>query len=290
MSIKNFFEQMKKGFRAAVYLLHAEDPYFLKESLLTVKRNIPEAERDFTFHSFDLDSPDSSAPVEHIIDTLNTAPFFGGRQVVAVENAQKLKEGGLEALSGYIENPSPDSVLFLLNIGTIKKAHRERLKGAKLIPMDIKERDLPYWLMEKARAKGITLAPGAVEYLIGTVGPDAGLLSSEVEKLTLIGKEKLERDDIAEMVKGSGDYDVFDLIDALKARDAARVFGIYRALSETQESYSMLGALNWHYGRVAGRLKNRREVFALLNEADTMVKSTGGLYPVELLLVRLLRL
>jgi DNA polymerase III delta subunit len=144
--------------------------------------------------------------------------------------------------------------------------------------------------MEKAEAKGIKLTPGAVEYLIGTVGPDAGLLSSEVEKLTLIGKQRLDKDDIAGMVKGSGDYDVFDLIDALRKKNTDSVFRIYRALSETQEPYSLLGALNWHYGRVADGLKNRGEVFALLNEADRMVKSTGGLYPVELLLVRLLRI
>jgi hypothetical protein len=59
---------------------------------------------------------------------------------------------------------------------------------------------------------------------------------------------------------------------------------------ETQEPYSILGALNWHYGKERGGTRQGENVFALLSEADLMIKSTGGAYPLEHLLVRLLRL
>jgi DNA polymerase III delta subunit len=289
MSIKNFIDEVSKGLKAPAYLLYAEDSYVLKEALLAVKHTIPEDQRDFLFSVFDMDSPESP-PVEQILDVLNTVSFFGGRKAVVMDNVQKLLKKDLTVLAGYLENPSPDSVLLLLNSGTFKKVTKDTLKGVKAIPMDIRERELPAWLSQRASSRGIKLTREAVDYLIGTIGPEAGLLASEVEKLAMSGKEKLDASDIREIVTGSGGYDVFDLINALKSKDADRVFKIYRALSDVQDPYSMLGALNWHYERVSAKWKSREKVFSILNEADIQMKSSGGAYPVEYLLAKLLRI
>jgi DNA polymerase III delta subunit len=282
MSVKAFFSELAKGLKHPAYLLYAEDAYLLTEALLEVKRTVPEAERDFLFHPFDILSPEGAPPLEQITDVLYTVPFFsGGRKVVAIEGVHK-------TLAGYIGKPSPDSVLLLLYAGSLKKTTKDKLAGAKLISLDIRERDIPFWLKEKAGKKGFTLSRDAVDYLMGTIGPDAGLLSSEVEKLAMLGKKNLTAEDISGMVRGLGDYDVFDLIRALKARDADRVFSIYSVLSTVQEPYAMLGALNWHYGK--GGVVGQEEVFALLHEADLMLKSAGKAYPMEYLLKRLLEI
>jgi|Deesub1362A_J573_1020465.scaffolds.fasta_scaffold00004_312 DNA polymerase-3 subunit delta len=288
MSIKGFFEELKKGLKAPAYLLYSGEKFLLKEALFSIKNTIPETERDFLFNVFDTED---AVPVEQIVDILYTVPFIGGRKIVVVENSQKFSDSDIKKLARYISEPSPDSVLVLLNSSNVKKSHREALKGAKLIPLEIREKELPFWIKEKASRKGLILTADAVEYLIGTVGPDAGVLSSEVEKLTLAGKKTLDADDIREIVKGSGGgYDVFDLIDALKRKNAEMVFRIYKTLSETQEPSLLLGALNWHYGRLPESWKEKTKVFALLNEADIMIKSSGGAFPLEYLLVRLLQL
>jgi DNA polymerase-3 subunit delta len=290
MSIKHFFDELGKGLKHPAYLLYSEDPYLLKEAMFAARHTVAEAERDFLFHAFDMDSPDAVPPFEQVLDVLYTVPFFaGGRKIVAVEGAQKIDAAGIKALSGYLANPSPDSALLILYAGKLKKAVKD-LKGTRPITLDIRERDLPYWVREKAAQKGLKLTQEAVDYLIGAVGTDAGLLSSEVEKLTLCGKKTLGRDDITALVRGSGDYDAFDLTDALRAGDADRVFRVYRVLSETQEPYALLGALNWHYGKTGGSEVEKARVFGLLNEADTLVKSAGKAFPMEYLLTRLLRL
>lgn len=288
MSIKKFFQELKGGLKAPAYLLYSEEPYLLKEALFSVKATIPESERDFLFHAFDMDSPEAPG-MEQVLDVLYTVPLLGGRKVVALEGFQKVADRQMKKLSGYLARPSPDALLLLLLLGSPKKAHREALKGARLIPLEIKEKDYPVWVAEQAARRGLSLTPQAVDYLVGTVGPDAGLLSSEMEKLSLLGKERLDVEDLRQMVKGVGGYDIFDLVDALRAGKADEVFKIYRALAETQEPYSLLGAINWHYGRLAPRLKDREKVFALLHEADYLIKSSGGAFPVEYLLVRLLQ-
>jgi DNA polymerase III delta subunit len=290
MSVKAFIEEAKKGLGSPVYLLVAGDPYLLKEAALSVKKTMPEEELDFLFHMFDMMPGESTASVEHIIDILNTVSMMGGKKTVVMDNIQKLTEADIDKVATYISSPSPDSALILLNAGTLKKSPKEKLKKAKVLQLDIREKDLPFWVKDKAGAKGLTLTDRAVEYLIGTIGPDAGLLSSEIEKFALAGTDRIDVEDISRIIKGNGDFDAFDLVDALKSKRPEKVFKIYRALSETQEPYSILGALNWHYGRIRDRLKDKEKVFALLSEADLMIKSKGGAYPLEYLLAQLLKI
>jgi DNA polymerase III delta subunit len=107
LSIKAFYSELKKGLKAPAYLLSAEDAALLKETLLEVRRLVPEKERDFKYHAYDLESPDGVPPLEQIIDTLNTMPFMGGRQIVTLENLQKLKAAQMKPLVDYLASPSP---------------------------------------------------------------------------------------------------------------------------------------------------------------------------------------
>ena len=291
MSIKAFYSELKKGLKAPAYLIHAGDAALLKEAVLEVKALVPKEDRDFKYHPFDLDSPDDSTPIEHIIDTLNTIPFMGGRQTVTVENLQKLKAAEQKPLIAYLASPSPSSVLLLTYVGKPRKTLVDKLKGAKAISVGILEKDIPFWVKERAAKKGVELTRDAIEYLIGTVGSDAGLLAAEVEKFAsyVSGSGKMGRDEIASIITGSGDYSPFDLVDALRAGKAENAFRIYAVLKETQEPYSLLGVLNWHYGRLRMDPAQKTKVFGLLNDADLKVKSTGGAYPLEHLLAKLLK-
>jgi DNA polymerase-3 subunit delta len=290
MSLKQFYSELEKGMPGTAYLIHSEDAFQVKEAMLIIKDSVPPEERDFGFHAYDMESAESSLPVEKIMDVLNTPSFMGGRQTVVIEGAQKLKVAELKPMSAYLASPMPGTLLVLLYAGKLKKTTREHLKGATSISIAIREQDIPVWLMETARRKGLELTREAVDQLIGIVGTETGLLSSEVEKLAMYGRKSIDRKDIEELVKGFGDYSAFDLINALQKRDAKKVFSLYASISETQEPYSLLGALNWHYSRLKLGAEKREKIFGLLNEADFMVKSSGGAYPLEHLFSKLLRL
>jgi DNA polymerase-3 subunit delta len=303
MSIKNFSQEIEKGLISPAYLLYAGNPYLLEEATSAIRAIVPEAEIDFNLNIFDMESPDITPTPEHITGILNTISFFGKRRYVIVKNFQKLPGKDLKKIQAYIANPSPDATLIMLYNGAIKKELRENMKGAKIICLDIREQDLPFWIKEKAKQKGLIIKDKAVEYLIGIVGSDIGLLSSELEKLSLLGSGAVDINSIREIVEGSRDYSVFDLTQALREKNAEKVFRIYRVLTETLEPYNLLGAINWQYSRMLqssespGGRKDRdshsayyRRVFELLNDADIQIKSSGGTYPMEYLLVRLLQL
>jgi len=295
MSYRAFLDELKKGLPSAAYLFASSDPFLHTEAVAAIKDLVPPEERDFSFHSFDLLSPDALA-FEKILDVVNTMPFFSGRKFVVVENFQKLLKKDLKKLAQYLEKPSESSVLILLNAGAVKKDLKEDIRNLKSIPLDISAREIQAWMKGKARVKGVALTDSAAEYLLDTIGPDLGLLSSEIDKCRLIGKQTVEKEDIVEISEGKRTYNAFALVDAIRARDTDLAFRIYRVLRDTEEPYSLIGALNWQYAKsFAGKNTPEDksyflEVFSALNRADVDIKSSGGPYPVEFLLVKLLRL
>lgn len=294
MSITHLVQEIEKGLKSPVYFFYAEDPYLLKEASIMGARSVPEGERDFSLTIFDLDGIDETPPFKQMLDVVNTMPFMAGQRVVIIENIQELARKEIAPLERYLSDPSPYSVLMLFHKGSPKAHFRELMKKVKTIALDIKPQELSLWIREKARRRGLEVTNDAIEYLVGTVGPDAGLISSELEKFTLIGKSRIDAGDIMGIVRGSGDYDAFDLVNALRDRDAERVFRVARNLQETQESYGLLGAINWHYSRMSSKDRGKAayyyRVFELLNEADIRIKSSGGMFPLEYLLVKLLQI
>jgi len=297
MSYRNFLDEIKKGMPSANYILVASDPFLHTEAISLIKDLVPADERDFNFHVFDLlNAQSDNLPFEQILDVVNTVPFFSGRKFVVIENFQKFSKKDFQKLKQYLIKPSESSVMILLNAGAVKKDVKENLEGLKQIILDISEREILPWLKARAKSKGLALSDSAADYLMGTIGPDLGLLTSELDKFALIGKPGLEKEDIVEIIEGKRIYTAFDLIDAIRAKDTERVFRIYRVLRDSEEPYGLLGALNWQYGRFLSdnNTPEDREyyyrVFETLNRADLGIKSSGGSYPVELLLVELLRL
>jgi DNA polymerase-3 subunit delta len=297
MSFQGFIDQIEKGLPFPVYLLHASDPFLHREAIGFIKGVVPEEERDFNLHIFDLALfKEEDLSFESVLEVLHTVSFFGSRRVTALMgNLQKISKKDLHKLDEYLLNPAPDSVFIMLHEGTLKKDMRERFKRSHPISLDIREGEIPFWIKQRATMRGVEISPEAVDYLIGIIGPDLGLLSAEIEKVSLLGQKRIDVRDISEIIEGGRLYSSFDLVDALKERDVEEVFKIYKTLREVADDYGLIGALNWHYGRsmLAGNRKNVSylyRVFALLHNADKDIKSSGRTFPMEYLLAKLLRL
>jgi DNA polymerase III delta subunit len=279
------------------YMLVSSDHFLHSEAVTKIRELVPESERDFNFHVFDLSAAANAAvPFEQIIDVLQTVPFFSGKKYVIVDNFQKMLKKDRERLQEYAKHPPESSVLVLMHFGTLKKGFRDSLKNIKPFTLDLRENEIPFWIKQRALSRNFTLTQSAVEHLLGTIGPDLGMLASEVDKCVLIGKATVDKQDIIEIVEGKRTYNAFDLVNAIRSKNTDKAFRIYSVLRETEEPYSLLGALNWQYGQLLSKnnspeqKKHLYDIFSNLSQADLHIKSSGSFYPIELLLVKLLRL
>ena len=226
MSFQVFLAEIRKGLPSPVYFFHAADPFFRMEALGRLRELIPESERDFNLHVFDLPAQgEENAAFERVLDVVNTVSFFGGRRLtVCAGNFQKLKKRDIEKLAAYAKNPAGGSVLVLFHQGTLSKDTREKFRAFKPLSLDLRESEIPQWIKQRMKGKGIDISNEAIDYLIALVGFDLGLLSAEIEKISFSGQKSIGSDDISDIIAGGRQYGIFDLVNALGVQDADRVF------------------------------------------------------------------
>jgi DNA polymerase-3 subunit delta len=290
MSFRQFLKEKDTGFMENTYLLYGSDPFFLKNAEAMIKAGINEEHRDFGLDIYDIESASAKkVSLKEILDSLNTFSFFSENKVVIVQNIHKLKKAELDLLEGYLANPSDSSTLFMFYNGKLKANVKKITSVCKSISLDHSAQELRVWLSAYTKEKGISLSPQVSDYLSEILGNDAGLLASEINKLSLLGKDKIELKDLGDIIYGEAGVDTFEFTGALSSGNRKKAFRLSRDLSGT-DSGMLLGAINWQISRLKGRKSSDQmlKYYRTLLEADTVNKSTGSSYPLELLVTKLL--
>jgi DNA polymerase III subunit delta len=184
--------------------------------------------------------------------------FGGGRRLVIVEEVERWKTGDVSALTAYLTNPAPETVLALT--GQIKpdsalaKACR---KGGEVLAYDVSKRSLPSWVAEQFGLRGATADAEACRALVELVGDNPDELATEVDKLaTWAAGEPITSREVATLSAGRGDTPIFALTDAWGRRDVKGVLDACEALlerssrSRRDELARIAGSISSHVARV----------------------------------------
>jgi DNA polymerase-3 subunit delta len=166
--------------------------------------------------------------VEKCIQELNTTSLLAGKQVLYLDESDKIKKNGLALLAEYIDKPSPFSYL-LLGASSSKAFADLYAKGKKELvacdlgeekPWERKER-LKRMLVDDASKEGKRLSGEAVEYLLENVGANLPELHSELEKLITFAGERneLTLQDVRALCSAQKDLTLWQLAEAIAWRE-----------------------------------------------------------------------
>lgn len=128
------------------------------------------------------------APIEAVLEELNTQSLFGGANLVVLDRIDKTKDH--EKLVRYIEQPNPNACL-ILGASSLKPVSDLYQKGKKeVVVLDLsdekpwdKRRRLAEWLMGEAKRENKVLPSEAAAYLLDHIGLDMPGLHQELIKL-----------------------------------------------------------------------------------------------------------
>jgi DNA polymerase-3 subunit delta len=252
MSNEKFHKELKKGLPDHFYFLWSKESLFLEEALTeAIEVVIGPHQKDFNFDVFyPLTSP------QEILNVAFTVPFLAPRRLVVLKDFHEFPALHVETLTSFFKRPCDTTCMLIFSL---KEPQLNVDVTQNIYYFRVRESDIPAWLKQKADKKGIKLSEDAVEYLIESVGPNIGLLSMEVEKLSLLGLKTIKDKDIISYTRRMRDYIPFDLVDALMEGQKAKAFRILNALFEggSADPPVILGALNWHYRQLYGLWKNK---------------------------------
>ena len=207
---------------------------------------------------------------ESAVSLCNAGSLFGDARLVIVEDVDGRREGDsrrrggwkaadVEAVSAYLKGPAPATVLALVG-EEVKKSTalwKACAKAGAVLEYAVAKKDLPRWVAEQLRARGVDAEPEASAALVQLVGEDLHALALEIDKLaTWAAGDPIGRQEVEDLVAASADAPIFLLTDAWAVRDPARALGASETLFERESrprrdtAARLAGALGGHLARL----------------------------------------
>lgn len=242
---------LKKGVYHPIYLLHGEEPYYIDKISKHIEDHaLEEHERDFNLNVFygrDLNK-------DNLLETLRRFPMMSQRQVVIVREAQDF--GGRWAdLLGYFENPMQSTIMVIdmkYKTADAKTKWYKAICNAGLVFASKKHYDneLPEVITGFVRGMKYRINPRAAHMMAEYLGNDLEKIEMELGKLSItvpLSKE-ISADDIHRLIGVSKEYNVFEYLNALTAKDPFRSYKIAQFLGKNEKNNPFLLITNTLFG------------------------------------------
>ncbi len=291
MSFSIFLKEQEKNFPLPIYLFIYKDEFFYKEAVKIIRETYC-VDKGFEIDFYDLRDIEQNITTNVIINNLNTSSLFANKKIVVINNVQMIKRVDLEKLGGYINNQSPDSMLFLFNAGDLKKESKLVYKDIPAIRIDMSKNEISKLIEKKAVEKGIKLSRDAIGLLCDVLGDNPAVLNNEIEKLSLLGKEDIDSDDINEVFYGTRSFSPFELTSAIVEGKVSKAVKIHKSLEESSDKLMLIGAINWQLSRLTANKRISYKViydcFAILFNTEVRLKSINPELPLDQVIFKLI--
>jgi DNA polymerase-3 subunit delta len=240
----------------AAYVLIGDEVFFrdqCRQALL--EHMVPADLRDFSLHDLDL----ADASVAEVLDRARTPSLMAPFQVFFIRGVKNLYGRGshaeeFAAIEAYLKDPNPAAVLIFVadhisipadtrRMDMTDKDRYERIRETLgefcgIVELArVEEGDGMRWVIAQAQTEGVKVDQDAARELVDALGADMMLVSRELEKLVLYSGEKkhVTLGDVETMVLAAKQRSLYELTEAISAKDKARALAVLDALLSTSE-------------------------------------------------------
>lgn len=234
-----------------VYLFEGEEEFLHEEGIRRIERAIFGG--DDAGLDRDLLRGDEITLAE-ILDLASTYAMGGGRRLIVVRAAGRLRADDAAGLKAYLADPNPKTCLVFSD----PRLDRRRIfyrtlqnKAARIDCAPLDERRTAQWVREKLRERGFGISPELADMITaGLISDGLGRLNAEIDKLieSIGAPRTIEQEDLALLVNVPRTGDAFLLAQQILAGDRARAVTSLRALlAAGEEPVMLLGGMSWYF-------------------------------------------
>ena len=246
-----FVAEVKENRLRAGYVLVGDEVFLYERCRRAVlDALVPADMRDFCLSEIDL----AETSIFEALDRAQTPSLMAPFQVLFIRNLKQLYTRGAKkeefaALDAYFKSPNPQALLIFVadhlripsdprRMDMQDKDRYERIRETlgdwcgivELARVD--EADALKWIAAEAKRREVNFEPDAARELADSLGADMMLIAQEVEKLVLfVGPKKLVTlGDVETMVLAAKQRSLYELTDAISAKDRARALSLLHGL------------------------------------------------------------
>jgi DNA polymerase-3 subunit delta len=237
------------------YVLLGDEAYLYERCRRTILDTLVDPHggiemRDFALAEIDL----AETNIFEALDRAQTPSLMAPFQVLFLRNVKTLygrgaKKDEFAALDAYGRSPNPQALLVfvadhlhlpadLRRMDMQDKDRYERIRETlsewcgMVELVRVEESDAMRWLVAEAEKRGSALEVDAARELADALGADLMLMASELEKLVLFVGERrsITLGDVETMVLGAKQRSLYELTDAISAKDRPRALALLQGL------------------------------------------------------------
>jgi DNA polymerase-3 subunit delta len=216
--------------------------------------------------------PDANA----LVGAIPALSLTAERRYLLADGVERWKRADVEAVAAGLGDAAGDVTVVLVARGKPPKGLADAVEAAggevrSFAAPD--KRDLPGWIVARARERGFALAPAAARALISRLGPSTERLTVELDRLATWAGEggEVGVDDVEMLTGDTSEIRGWVLADAIVERDRERSLAVAEELIAQGEPMPAL------VGGVAKRLRHAYEAAAALEAGVPAKKIESGL-------------
>jgi len=212
----------------------------------------------------------STVTIDELPQLLMGASLFAPERLIVIDDAHAQKPVW-EKLAEYLPQVGEgiDAVLVAGSADKRTKTYKWLQKNAEVITSsNLGEPQLVSWIQNKAREKGVEIAPNVARYLVEYTAGDQWQLANDIDKLSLSG-QTVTAELIRDILIPNPTSSAFDLLDAALAGQGKRVNELLNGVRSHEDPYRFFGLLS-------------NQIFAILiiaaagdRPADTIARDSG---------------
>jgi DNA polymerase-3 subunit delta len=225
-----------KGDLLPIYFFSGDEPLQLGEAADAVRRFA----REQGFTEREVIDAERGFDWNELLVASNAMSLFSEKRIIDLRlpSGKPGKDGGA-ALVEYAQRPPKDTVLLITSGKVDKRSQSAKWYkaldkvGATLQVWPVEPNELPRWIDQRLRSRGLQPDQDAVRLVAERVEGNLLAAAQEVDKLLLLnGEGALSAEQAEAAVSSSARFDAFKLIDAALMGDVPRVVRIMSGLRE----------------------------------------------------------
>ncbi len=244
LNYTEFKNGLANGNEYPVYLFEGEDAYFRERGLsLLIKEFVSEP-------ALNLTNLESDCSVEELVASLNGYPFMSRKRLTVIREfypkAEQLKKG----LKEYLENPSNECVLAVLN----EKPCEALKKFSSVAFVDCKKADISLlikWIKAECSKSGVNIEGETAKTLAEYCLSDMTRIETETAKLISYAHENkvITVKDVDDMVSRDTDYKIYEMTDYIAKKKFDLALSVIKDMSTKGETGQRILSSVYNYFR-----------------------------------------
>lgn len=226
--------QIKSGNLVPFHLIYGDEPYMVRYYKNKIKSMLAAEGDDMNSSFFEGDS----IPLDEVASLGSTLPFFAEKRLILMENTGLFQSSNdmADLLSAF-----PDTTCVVFAEKRVDKRNRLykwiQKNGCITECAARSEKDLVPWVGKYMKHHGKDCPRRTIEYLLSKTGFQMDSIINELDKLIGYTGERTEitDSDVDMISSGQPAGKIFDMIDAVIARENELVFRLYGDLLELKE-------------------------------------------------------